>query len=204
MVHQREQNAFRAGRYGAQTALHRGELAARIIGIQNELRGTRRAGADLFRAGPQRDNHGRAARGEEGDQRVQKRGAAIIQQGLGGTHAARFAGGENKAGGSHLACGAAQADMESARQLDCALRRRAIISAATEMAISSGETAPISRPWRVQALESHAREAFLLELADYADHLALAADHGDIAAGVAMASLSTRISSRCPRVTTIR
>ena len=40
----------------------------------------------------------------------------------------------------------ARMDIESERQLEAALRRTAIISAVTEMAISSGEMAPISRP----------------------------------------------------------
>src|ERR1039458_3432157 len=96
--------------------------------------------------GPVGRDHRRATLGEEGSQRVQKRSAAVVQQSLGGTQAARFARRENEAGGVHFASAAALTDLESERQLDSALRRTAIISAVTEMAISSGEIAPISRP----------------------------------------------------------
>ena len=72
------------------------------------------------------------------------------QQRLGRAHAARFAGGQNEPGG-HCEHGGgrdfpANTESESVRQLDAALRRTAIISAATAMAISSGEMAPMSRP----------------------------------------------------------
>ena len=96
--------------------------------------------------------------------------------------AARIRPGDAHFASTARTCPPANTDMESERQLDAALRRTAIISAATEMAISSGRNgADIQPHGRVDALERRARHAFLFQFADHVEHLALAADHGDVA-----------------------
>ena len=67
------------------------------------------------------------------------------------------------------------------RHSESGARRTAIISATTETAISSGVMAPISSPMGAKTRSKAARgDAFLLQLLHHADHLALAADHGDV------------------------
>ena len=73
-----------------------------------------------------------------------------FQQRFGGSHTHRLTRRQNQSGDTHFDSAredsSAKTDMDSERQFDFGLRRTAIISAATEMAISSGEIAPISRP----------------------------------------------------------
>ena len=112
-------------------------------------RWTRRA--DLVRRRAQHHDYRRAAGGETADQSVQKSLAPVRQKRFGGTHAPRFAGRQNEPGAAHFASAdrsdsSVNTERESERQFEAALRRTAIISAVTEIAISSGEIAPISRP----------------------------------------------------------
>src|SRR5439155_15023741 len=78
------------------------------------------------------------------------------------SHAFRFAGGQNQSGDVHFSSArvdsSAKMDIDSDRQPDFGLRRTAIISAATEIAISSGEMAPISRPIGAKIRESCSRD----------------------------------------------
>jgi hypothetical protein len=62
-------------------------------------------------------------------------------------------------------------------------RRTAIISAATEIAISSGDSAPISSPIGANTRANAPRgpDAFLFQFLHHRNRLALAADHGDVA-----------------------
>src|ERR1039457_4364254 len=85
----------------------------------------------------QDSNHGRAAPGKQANQPVQKSLSPKLQQRLRRAHAPRLTAGQDQSAG-HLS--------NSARQSELALRRTAIISATTDTAISSGETAPISSP----------------------------------------------------------
>src|ERR1035437_161490 len=155
VVHQRKEHAIGMGRNGAEAALHRGGLPARPVRVDDERGGGVPTRADPLRLGAQHHNHGRTAHGEQAGQPVEKRLLAVSQQSFRKTHAARFAGGQNQSSdnetGAHFAStvrndSSANTDIESERQLDAAPRRTAIISAATEIAISSGETAPIFRP----------------------------------------------------------
>ena len=91
--------------------------------------------------------------GEGSDQAVQERLPVQFQKRLGIAHAARLSGGQNQPGhlqpgGGHFSrCArsdsSSDTDLDSARQLEVAPRRTAIISAATDTAISSGEMAPM-------------------------------------------------------------
>ena len=155
MIHQAEDHAARLGRHGAQAALHRRELPQAIIRIhhKNCFIGGAQTGSNLAGAMAQHHDHRRANPGKARHQMIQKRFAANVQQRLGRAHAPRFTGSQNQAGdlaschlGSDRCNSSAKMDLDTDCQLDTALRRTAIISAATEMAISSGETAPISRP----------------------------------------------------------
>src|SRR5215208_2777343 len=94
-------------------------------------------------------NHRRAELSEHADQSIEKCFATKIEQGLRRSHALRFTGRQNQSGGIHFSSAresSAKTDMDSVRHADFGFRRTAIISAATEIAISSGEIAPISRP----------------------------------------------------------
>src|ERR1035437_3052783 len=129
--------------------------AGRPRGCGRRARRAPRSRAGSGRGRGRRGDRGRgrrgAAGGEEADEGIEKGVVAVEQQGFGEAHAARLPGGENEGSDAHLESTArspspANTDMESERQLDGALRRTAIISAVTEMAISSGEMAPISSP----------------------------------------------------------
>src|SRR5262249_15341016 len=96
----------------------------------------------------------------------------------------------------------AKIDFESDRQSASGERRIAIISATTETAISSGDSAPISRPigakifsnaerWKPSFSSSWIREIVLRLLPIIEMYFA----------GVETAQRRTRISSRWPRVT---
>src|SRR4029077_9190558 len=108
--------------------------------------------ANTFGLGAQHRHHRRAMLGENANQAVQEGLPAKFQQRFRKSHAARFAGGQNQT--SDIAhwirvarrASSLKTDFASERQFDAAPRRTAIISAATEMAISSGEIAPISSP----------------------------------------------------------
>src|ERR1700722_4472955 len=94
-------------------------------------------------------NHRVTHSGQDANQPVRKTFSPIIQQGLGTPHATRRTCGENDP--CHylrraLRSSCAKMDLESDRQSESGERRTAIISATTETAISSGDSAPISRP----------------------------------------------------------
>src|ERR1041385_6917156 len=153
MIHQREEHTSRIRRRGTQATLHGSDLAQPIAGIDDNGDAVRLAqtGANAVRFGAQHGDDGIAIGGEEPDQAIQKCLSAKLQQGFWKTHTARFTGGQNQAGYIHFnRCAridsSSETDLESDRQFDVALRRTAIISAATETAISSGEMAPISSP----------------------------------------------------------
>src|ERR1035441_1162430 len=149
MIYQRKEHAFGTRRHGAQPALHRSGLAELVIGIDHENRRPGRAGANLIGGCAQHHDDRRALLRQQPAQRIQERGFAVSQQRFRRAHAARFAGGQDQAGGHFASVGRADSaitDIESERQLEAALRRTAIISAVTETAISSGEIAPISSP----------------------------------------------------------
>ena len=152
MIDQREQHALGGLRNHPQAALHRGELAQPVVAVLGEegpfrLLHTR---ADALGVAAEHHHYRRAESGEQIDQPVQKRFAAQFQQRLRRSHTFRFTRGQNQSGDTHFSSArsdsSAKMDMERSRQPDCGLRRAAIISAATEMAISSGAMAPISRP----------------------------------------------------------
>src|ERR1022692_4268135 len=152
MIHQGEQHTVRIGGHGAQTALHRCKLAEAKVRVlhQKRLAGAAQSGAHDLMLCAQDSNHGRAAPGKQANQPVQKSLSLKLQQRLRRAHAPRLAAGQDQSAG-HLSNSArrdspANTDLESARQSESALRRTAIISATTDTAISSGETAPISRP----------------------------------------------------------
>src|SRR5262249_21602660 len=135
-----------------QAALHGRELAQTVMLVLRE-QGPLAApdtGANALSFAAHDDDHRRAEFRKEADQAIEKGFAAELEQSLGRSHARGFAGCQNQSGGAHLTSArsdsSAKMDMERARQLDAGPRRTAIISAATAMAISSGEMAPISRP----------------------------------------------------------
>ena len=106
-------------------------------------------GADPRGIAPDDDDNRRAESGKRIDQPVEKCLSAKFEQGLRRSHALRFTGGQNQSGDAHFSRAlesSAKIDIDSDFQADFGLRRTAIISAATEIAISSGEMAPISRP----------------------------------------------------------
>src|SRR6476660_10189 len=75
--------------------------------------------------------------------------AAIIEQSLGAAHASGRPSGEDNSRdhfNSARRFWCAKTDFESVRHSTSGVRRMAIISATTEMAISSGVSAPISSP----------------------------------------------------------
>src|ERR1017187_604079 len=156
MVDQGEKDSRGIGRHGAETALHGTGLPAHIIGVHHKVGRTRGAGADLLCVRAQHHDYGGAPRGKQPAQGIEKGLRAIGQQCLRKAHTPRFAGSQDQtrdagAARTHLVSiargdSSANTDNERARQLEAALRRTAIISATTEMAISSGEMAPISRP----------------------------------------------------------
>ena len=136
VVHEGEENALRIGGHSAQAALHGTGLAALIIRVDDESGGTQGALADAVAVGAENDDDRLSARGEQADQGIEKGLIAVAEQRFGKAHAARFPGGENDSGRAHFESTArsgspANTDMESERQLDGALRRTAIISAAT-------------------------------------------------------------------------
>jgi len=152
VIHGREEDAIRLRGERAEAALERGELALGVIGVVNEadLRDAAERGADAIRLVAQDDQDRRAVWREKTDKAVEESVALKLQQGLGRTHAGGGSGGEDECGKAHgeaaLEGSADKTDLEISRQAEVALRRTAIISAATETAISSGVRAPISRP----------------------------------------------------------
>jgi len=81
-------------------------------------------------------------------------------------------------------------------------RRTAIIRPVMATAISSGVMAPMVESYRgVHAFKQILREAFFHPLAENRNRLALGSDSSDIARLGLHRRRSTRISSRCPRVT---
>src|SRR5262249_18349311 len=98
---------------------------------------------------PHNHNHWIACTAEHAHEPFDKRFSPIVKQGLGGSHAAGSARRENNTG-DHFnrarRLSWAKMDFESLRQSISGARRTAIISATTEIAISSGVSAPISKP----------------------------------------------------------
>src|SRR5581483_1182716 len=134
--------------------------------------------------------------------------AAIFEQSLGTAHPARRAGRQDDArdhfnNARRLSC--AKIDFESDRQSASGDRRTAIISATTEIAISSGDSAPISSPMGAKIFSNAARgipsfsSSRITEIV-----LRLLPIIAMYFAGVPTAHRRTRISSRCPRVTITR
>src|ERR1035437_4694865 len=151
MVHQGKQHAIRARGHGEQVALHGTGLPALIVRVEYERGRPQGMLADAVAVRPENHDHRLAERGEQADQGIEKALLAVAEQRFGEAHAARLPGGENDSGDAHCEStvrspSPAKTDRESERQLDWALRRTAIISAVTEIAISSGEMAPISSP----------------------------------------------------------
>ena len=123
----------------------------RYRSLYTKVAGRVGAGPDLVGAGPQHHDTGEQCAANRPINPSRKRLAPVRQQGFGRTHAPRFAGGQNEPGAAHFASAdrsdsSVNTDSESERQFEAALRRTAIISAVTEIAISSGEMAPISSP----------------------------------------------------------
>lgn len=152
MIHKGEQNTLRLGIESAQTALHRGQLPGLVAGILNKqyALGMPHAVANPLGFSSYYHNYRIANLRKTRCEAIQKSFSLKLEQGLWRSHPARFPRRQNQAGNAHFssACvdSAAKIDMDSERQLELGLRRTAIISAATETAISSGEIAPISRP----------------------------------------------------------
>ena len=185
MIHQREQDSLGIPGDRAQATLQRSGHAAGIIRIDYESCGSNGAGANQGGVRAQHHDHGRAACREQRRSGVEKCFVAVWQQSFRRPHAPRFAGRENETCYAHLAstartCSSANTDSESARQLDVAPRRTAIISAVTDIAISSGEMAPMSSPMGAWMFSNAARSRLPLQFPNHVDHLAFAADHGDV------------------------
>src|SRR5260370_13650600 len=149
---QGKQNAVDILRHRAKAALHGGKLAETVVGIFGEDGALRepRGGPDSIGLRADHYNYRRADLRKYSDQPVEKRLTAKIQQRFRGSHALRLAGSQNQSGDVHFrstrADSSAKIAIASERQSDFGLRRTAIISAATEIAISSREMAPISSP----------------------------------------------------------
>src|SRR5262249_2894845 len=123
--------------------------AARVIGILHKLHRPCDTRTNTIRLRADHHDHVCAARRQEPRESIHEVFLAIAEKGFGKPHAARFSGGEYDSCNHFVSTTRASArntDMDSARQFEAAFRRTAIISAATEIAISSGEIAPISNP----------------------------------------------------------
>src|SRR5579872_3085162 len=156
----------------------------------------------------QNHDHGIAHGRQHSHQSLNKSFAAIIEQGFGASHPAGCSGGQDNAGdhfNSARRLSWAKTDFDTERQSTFGLRRMAIISATTEIAISSGVSAPISRPMGAKIFSNSCRgrpsfsSSFTTEMV-----LRLLPIMATYFAGVSTAQRSTRISSRWPRVTMIR
>src|SRR5262249_19120890 len=105
--------------------------------------------ADRFRVVAQ-DNQNRIAKfRKHAHKPPRKRLASIFKQRFRTAHSAGRPGGQNNSRdhfGSALRLSCAKMDFDTDRQSASGARRTAIISATTEIAISSGDSAPISRP----------------------------------------------------------
>src|SRR5580658_3282641 len=153
--------------------------------------------------------------GQDANETVEKRFVLKSEQRFGSAHAAGSAAGKNDAGDLrstssysrvHLRtareASLAKIDLAAVRHSESGARRRAIISATTETAISSGVMAPISSPmgaktrskaarWMPSFSNSLTTPITLRLLPIMAMYLAL----------VSTAQRRTRMSSRWPRVT---
>src|SRR3984885_15175995 len=159
MVHQREKHGVGFVWHNAQPGLQGGEHAQWIVRIldspqsresqsMGRLNRTRRIESEDR-------NHRRAALTQSGGNVGKKSPTPKGQKSLGTPHPARFPSRENDRSRIHSPSltssfsrrrSSRKIDFESVRQLPSGSRRMAIISAATLIAISSGETAPISKP----------------------------------------------------------
>jgi len=157
-----------------------------VLGKDDALRALHSA-ADLIGFGTDYHHYRRAILREDSGQAVQKRFTPEFQQRFRGSHTLRLTRGQNQSGDAHLDSAredsSENTDMDSERQCDIRIAAaRRLISAATEMAISSGEMAPISRPnRRVDAVELLARQAVFFKLTwTTREYFSFAADHGHI------------------------
>src|ERR1700691_685617 len=208
VIHQREQHPIRIRGHGAQAAVHRCKLPQTEIRIRNEQRlaSAAQSGDHRIPVRAHHGNHGRATLRKQADQPVQKRLPLNLQQRLGRAHAARLARRQYQSAGhfnnSARGNSPVNTDLESARQPESALRRTAIISATTDTAISSGETAPISSP-----IGANTRAKLSSEAPSFSSSLTtlitlrLLPIMAMYRALVETAQRSTSISSRWPRVT---
>src|SRR5260370_15028314 len=152
MIDQGKENALDFFRHHAQATLHGGKLAQMVIRVLGKDWAFRalHTGADFVGLGADYHHYRRTELREDPGQPVQKCFPPEFQQRFGGSHTHRLTRRQNQSGDTHFDSAredsSAKTDMDSERQFDFGLRRTAIISATTEMAISSGDIAPISRP----------------------------------------------------------
>ena len=178
----REQKPFRIGRSARQTGLQRAQLSPVRIRIDRDprIQAARMASAwcaSTTITGSQNSANTR-------DQPSANVSPRYSSSALGRPIRLRGSRGENHSrdhfnSARRLSC--AKIDFESERQSASGARRTAIISATTEIAISSGDSAPISRPIGAKIFSKRrTREAFFFELVNHRNGLALASDHGDV------------------------
>src|ERR1700692_4255468 len=156
----------------------------------------------------QHHDHGIANGRNHAHQSSYKTLATIIQQRFRTDHAAGGAGRQDNTGdhfNSDRSWSWANTDFESDCHSTLGARRVAIISATTEIAISSGVSAPMSRPMGAKIFSNkwRGRPSFSCSFTT-AMVLRLLPIMAIYFAGVSTAQRSTRISSRWPRVTIIR
>jgi hypothetical protein len=103
MIYEGEKDAFGVGGDGSQAALHGGGLAEEIVFVESEVDRLKSvATPDFVCERAEYDDYRGTVCAEQIHQGVQKSVAAVLQEGLGGTHAARFTGGEYQARGAHF------------------------------------------------------------------------------------------------------
>ena len=150
MIDQRKQGCIAVARNGQQTGLQRSDHPERILRILDRGHDLRSALHHPDGIEAEDRNHRRTTVDESTGNSREERPPAKRQQRFGPPHAARFTGGKNDRCRCSLQqrakSSSAKIDFESRPPVASGSRRTAIISAATEMAISSGESAPISRP----------------------------------------------------------
>src|SRR6185437_15485868 len=161
MIDQREKHAIGKIFESAQSGLERGEHALGVTRILGGEHGRRGEAHQVFRVSAEDRADGRAVPAQSFGENGEERSAAERQERFGLPHAARFSGSQDDGGNAHFSmareCSSVKMDFEIPCQLPSGTLRTAIISAATEMAISSGVTAPISSPMGAETFSNAAR-----------------------------------------------
>src|SRR5581483_5184945 len=155
-----KRKSIRFRRQCCERGLQRAELASARIGVHYDLHAFSNLRPDRIGMIAEHDGHWAALCAQHASQARHERFAAIIEQRFGHTHAAGRARRQDEAGDhfrSAFSRSCAKIDFESCRQSASGARRTAIISATTEIAISSGSSAPISRPMGANTFSNASR-----------------------------------------------